>query len=108
MKDLVSPFAQRIYDALLKVPAGKITTYKDLAHAVGTRAYRAVGVSLSKNPFAPDVPCHRVIASDGSIGGFMRKKSGPDVERKKKMLKNEGIPIEYNQITNFQKYLYQF
>ena len=63
-------FAHRVYKKLLRVPKGKVTTYGTLAHAVGTRAYRAVGQVMNRNPYAPDVPCHRVISSNGTIGGF--------------------------------------
>lgn len=60
-------------------------TYKEVAHAIGKpKAYRAVGNALNRNPFAPEVPCHRVIKSDGSIGGFA---SGSN--KKLKLLKSE-------------------
>lgn len=71
-----------------KVPKGKVTTYKALAHALNTQAYRAVGNAMNKNPYAPEVPCHRVVGSDGSLVGFA---SG--LGKKKKMLESEGIII---------------
>lgn len=86
-------FNERCYEALRKVPKGKVTTYRDLAHVLGTRAYRAVGTAMNKNPYAPKVPCHRVINSDGRVGGFAR---GSD--EKIKMLKAEGIKIEEGKI----------
>ena len=63
-------FNERTYDLLKKVPKGKVTTYKALAEKLGTKAYRAVGQAMRCNPYAPKVPCHRVVKSDGSIGGF--------------------------------------
>lgn len=109
-KDLVkvSPFAQKIYDTLLKVPKGKLTTYKQLAEASGTRAYRAVGLILSKNPFAPDVPCHRVIASDGTLGGFMGSKGVLTVSEKIKLLVAEGIKIKDGKVVDYESILFDF
>lgn len=67
----VTPFQQKVYDFVKTIPKGKTATYKDVAAAIGKpKAYRAVGNALNKNPFAPIVPCHRVIKSDGTPGGF--------------------------------------
>ncbi|MCF7866088.1 MGMT family protein [Candidatus Woesearchaeota archaeon] len=88
IKKLSPTFKQKIYVALLAVPKGKVTTYKELANRVGSKAYRAIGQFMNKNPFAPSVPCHRVISSDGSLGGFA---SGLD--KKKVLLKKEGVVI---------------
>lgn len=86
-------FADKVYEELRKVPKGKVTTYKLLAEKLGTKAYRAVGSALKNNPYAPEVPCHRVIKSDGKIGGFMGKMSGEEVARKIVLLRNEGVEI---------------
>ena len=96
-------FNERCYDKLRKVPAGKITTYKDLAHALGTRAYRAVGNAMNKNPYMPEVPCHRVVKSDGSIGGY----AGGE-KAKIEMLEGEGIEIEKDKVKNFKDKLFVF
>ena len=62
----------RVYAKLLQVPEGKVTTYGDLAKAVGLEnGQRAIGTIMKKNPFPSIVPCHRVIKSDGKIGGFV-------------------------------------
>ena len=66
----ISSFAQKVYDKLIEVPKGFVTTYKDLAYAIGCRAYRAVGTAMNKNPYAPQVPCHRVIGSNGKLTGY--------------------------------------
>ncbi len=86
-------FADKVYEELRKVPKGKVTTYKLLAEKMGTKAYRAVGSALKNNPYAPEVPCHRVIKSDGKIGGFMGKIGGEEVARKIVLLRNEGVEI---------------
>lgn len=99
---------EKIYKLLKQVPKGKVTTYKELAQAAGTRAYRAVGTYMKENPYAPEVPCHRVVKSDGSIGGFNGKTSGKDVLRKIDMLKKEGIVFEEKKIKDFKKYLHKF
>ncbi len=88
-----TPFQKKVYDACSKVPKGKVTSYRDLAHAIHTKAYRAVGMALNKNPFSPRVPCHRVINADGRLGGFA---SG--LKNKIKLLKKEGIIITDNKI----------
>lgn len=86
-------FNERCYALLRKVPQGRVTTYQQLAHALGTKAYRAVGNAMNKNPYAPEVPCHRVVKSNGDLGGFA---SGP--RKKIAMLTKEGIMIENNRI----------
>jgi len=92
-------FQDKVYNLCKKVPKGKVTTYKEIARAIGTKAYRAVGTALNKNPFAPKVPCHRVVNSDGSIGGFA---SG--VDKKIRLLRKEGVEIKGKRI-NLKKYL---
>jgi len=84
-------FEDRVYAALKKVPRGRVTTYKILAGQVGCCSARAVGQALKRNPFAPRVPCHRVIASDLRIGGFGGRCSGPQIRRKRALLASEGV-----------------
>ncbi|MDP3766208.1 MAG: MGMT family protein [Nanoarchaeota archaeon] len=101
------PFNQKIYSLLKKVPKGKVTTYKALAEAAGTKAYRAVGQAMKCNPYAPVVPCHRVVSSDGSIGGFQGSKNpkGNEVKKKIRLLRKEGVGIKNNKV-NLKKYLF--
>ncbi len=94
-------FNERCYAVLRKVPKGKVTTYKAIAKKLNSNAYRAVGNAMNKNPHAPKVACHRVIKSDGSVGGFA---SG--TKNKIKMLKAEGIEIKKGKI-DLKKYLYK-
>jgi methylated-DNA-[protein]-cysteine S-methyltransferase len=72
-----------------KIPYGTVKTYKEIAKSINSRAYRAVGTAIGKNPFPIVIPCHRVIRSDGKIGGF---RGG--TQMKVEILKKEGIKIE--------------
>ncbi len=98
-------FADKVYDELRKVPLGKVTTYKLLAEKLGTKAYRAVGQVLRNNPFAPEVPCHRVVSSDGKIGGFMGDRVGESINKKIELLKSEGVEVAHGRVVNFQRVL---
>jgi methylated-DNA-[protein]-cysteine S-methyltransferase len=98
--------AQEAYRLLKRVPKGKVTTYKALGNALGTNAYQAIGQIMRQNPYAPKVPCHRVVRSDGSIGGFMGKREGKEIGRKKEMLKKEGIEFIGDGIKNFERVLF--
>ncbi len=82
-----TPFRQAVWKACMAIPAGQTRSYKWIAEQIGRPgAVRAVGSALGKNPFAPIVPCHRVIRSDGNPGGF----SAPGgVKAKLKLLKKE-------------------
>lgn len=103
-----STFAEKIYQQLKKVPKGRVTTYKELANSLNSKAYQAVGTTMKNNPYAPYVPCHRVVNSDGSIGGFKGKKTGKTIKEKIKMLKNEGIEIKNGKIVDFKNIIYKF
>lgn len=87
----VSRFQQKVYEALLQIPRGRVTTYKLLAIAIGCKSAQAVGQALRRNPYAPEVPCHRVIKSDLTIGGFSGKNKGIEIKRKMELLKKEGV-----------------
>jgi len=99
-----SDFAQAVYSALKKVPQGRVTSYSALTNASGRPgAARAIGNALNKNPFAPQVPCHRVVKSNGEVGGFAH-----GTKKKIKLLKSEGIKIKNNKIIDFNLVLYKF
>lgn len=83
-----------VYQLLLKIPRGKVTTYKIIAKFVKCNSFRAVGQVLKKNAFAPEVPCHRVIRSDLTLGGFTGSTSNKTVEIKFQILKSEGIEFD--------------
>lgn len=99
---MIKTFNERCYNLLKKVPQGKVTTYKALAHALKTKAYRAVGRAMNQNPFAPRVPCHRVVNSDGRLGGYAL-----GLQKKISLLKDEGIEIK-NSTIDLKKFEYNF
>ena len=105
--ELPTEFSGKVYGFCSRVPKGKVTTYGEIARAVGKPgSSRAVGQALKRNPYAPRVPCHRVVKSDGSLGGYGgagRKKT----EKKRKMLAKEGIGIAKGKV-NLEKHLHQF
>ena len=96
-------FDQRCLVMVMKVPKGKVTTYRELAHALGTKAYRAVGQAMNRNPELVSVPCHRVIKSNGEVGGYAL-----GIDRKKELLKMEGVQVEANGRINLSKHLHLF
>ena len=91
MKPQGTKFQLKVWKYLKKIPRGSIKTYSEVAKAIGMPlAVRAVANAIGKNPYPPKVPCHRVIRSDGSLGGY----SGVGgIKTKKKLLKKEGIIV---------------
>jgi methylated-DNA-[protein]-cysteine S-methyltransferase len=85
-------FNEKCYEVLKKVPRGKVTTYKEIAKALKSKAYRAVGNAMNKNPegfcSGGKVPCHRVVNSDGEIGGFAHGS-----KKKIEILRKEGVEV---------------
>lgn len=85
----ITAFQRKVYLELLNVPAGETVTYGELARRIGCRSAQAVGQALKRNPFAPEVPCHRVVAADGSLGGYNGERGGEMLERKRALLAAE-------------------
>jgi len=84
-----TPFQILVWKEIAKIPYGKTKTYKELAIAIGKpKSARAVANACGKNPYAPTIPCHRVIRSDGKLGGYSGKGG---INTKIKLLKQEGI-----------------
>lgn len=82
-------FRQRVYEMTKKIPQGKVATYGQIAKLAGNKkAARVVGMCMKTNPDAPKTPCHRIVASDGSLTGYSGKGG---VMQKKKMLIAEGV-----------------
>jgi methylated-DNA-[protein]-cysteine S-methyltransferase len=79
-------FNQKVWALTARIPAGRVTTYAEIARKLGSKAYRAVGNALNRNPYAPGVPCHRVVGSNGSLTGF-----AGGLAKKKEMLAQEGV-----------------
>ena len=94
-KDIkITRHQQKVYDFLVtQVPKGKVTTYGTIARAIGSSP-RAVGGALKCNPYAPKIPCHRVVSMDGSIGGFNGVTKGEPISRKIALLKKEGVKFD--------------
>jgi len=87
-------FNQKVWAMTARIPRGKVATYGDIARALGTQAYRAVGNALNKNPYAPAVPCHRVVGSTGALTGF-----AGGIAKKQRLLRGEGLSIEEDQVS---------
>ena len=91
MKLAGTKFQLKVWAYLRKIPRGSLKTYSQVAKAIGKpRAVRAVANAIGKNPLAPQIPCHRVIRSDGSLGGYSGKGG---IKTKRLLLKKEGIML---------------
>ena len=91
MKLVGTEFQLKVWAYLSKIPRGKVKTYSQVAKAIGKPlAVRAVANAIGKNPYAPKIPCHRVIRSDGSLGGYSGKGG---VKTKRFLLLKEGITL---------------
>jgi methylated-DNA-[protein]-cysteine S-methyltransferase len=85
-------FQLKVWNYLKKIPRGKVKTYLDVAKAIGKpKAFRAVANAVGKNPFPPKIPCHRVIRSDGSLGGYSGKGG---INEKRRLLRSEKVFIK--------------
>ena len=91
MKLIGTKFQLKVWTYLRKIPRGSVKTYSQVAKDIGKpRAIRAVANAIGKNPYAPKIPCHRVIRSDGSLGGYSGRGG---VKTKRFLLKKEGIKL---------------
>jgi len=96
-------FQDQVLRMVPKVPRGKVTTYKELARALGRpKAWRAVASALASNPHPVKIPCHRVVRSDGSIGGYRL-----GARRKIELLSDEGVEIRERKV-RLSRYLFRF
>lgn len=86
-------FCQKVWALTARVPKGKVTTYSAIARKLGSKGYRAVGMAMNRNPFAPEVPCHRVVGSDGRLTGF-----AGGLDKKRRMLLEEGVVIRQDKV----------
>ena len=94
---------QNCYDLLKQIPVGKVTTYKILADKLGFKSYRGIGQIVGANPNAPQVPCPRVVKSDGGISGYAF-----GVDQKIALLKKEGVIVKDDKVENFQSIIHKF
>ncbi len=96
-------FQSRVLKLVSTIPKGKVTTYKELARALGSpRAYRAAANALARNPSPVKIPCHRVVRSDGGAGGYRL-----GVQRKVRLLATEGVNVRDGKI-DLSKHMFHF
>ena len=85
-------FQLKVWNYLKKIPKGKVKTYLEVAEAIGKpKAFRAVANAIGKNPYHPKIPCHRVIRSDGSLGGYSGKGG---IKKKRRLLEIEKVYLK--------------
>ena len=101
-----TPFQAAVWRLLSQIPEGRVTSYGEIARALGKPgAVRAVGTAVGKNPFAPEVPCHRVVPSDGRIGNYS---GGEGVATKIALLEREGVRVRGGRIVGFDACFFRF
>lgn len=89
-------FTHKVYSLVSKIPRGKVATYGQITRLAGNpKAARAVGMAMKHNPDTRCIPCHRVVASDGSLGGYS---VGKGIETKKELLLKEGVVFSKNKV----------
>lgn len=92
-----TPFQKRVLSLLCQVPRGRVTTYGLMSKHLGSSP-RAIGNAMRRNPFAPEVPCHRVVATGGALGGFKgqwpKDGEGITLDEKRVLLRGEGIKFD--------------
>ncbi len=98
-------FQHAVWKALEQIPSGKVTSYAAIARYLETGAVRAVGSAVGKNPNAPQVPCHRVVRSDGTIGNYS---GGEGVATKIRLLSQEGVETSEGRIVDFDTVFWDF
>ena len=93
-------FQRRVYELVQGIPRGRVTTYKTVAEALGCGSCQAIGQALRRNPYAPRVPCHRVIAADLTLGGFRGTTEGSSMAAKENMLALEGVEFKNGKLAD--------
>jgi len=101
--DLTASFAERCYMLLKQIPAGRVTSYKALAKALNSKAYRAVGSAMAKNKDLITTPCHRVVKSNGQVGEYALGS-----EEKIALLEKEGVKIIDKKVQDFDDLMFRF
>lgn len=99
----MSDFNEKCYELLKLIPEGKVTTYKEMANALDTKAWRAVGSAMAKNENLFVIPCHRVVRSDGSVGEYAL-----GVDKKVDILTKEGVRITNGKVKNLKFFMHSF
>jgi methylated-DNA-[protein]-cysteine S-methyltransferase len=97
-------FIEKVLDLTKKIPSGKVTTYLEIAKKLGNPGLaRAVGNALNKNPYILRIPCHRVIRTNGEVGGFAQ-----GTDKKVKYLKRESVIMVDGKVKNLNKILFRY
>ncbi|WP_100551124.1 MGMT family protein [Caedibacter taeniospiralis] len=103
----MTEFQQRVYSALMLIPKGKVTTYKHLARYISCNSAQAIGQALKRNLNAPEVPCHRVVKSDLSIGGYNGHTRGDKIDQKIAYLQAEGVSFHHGKVMSYCVFTFQ-
>ena len=96
-------FMEKAWAVTARIPAGSVATYSQIARVLGGRASRAVGMAMSRNPYAPRVPCHRVVGADGRLTGY-----AGGLEKKRKLLRGEGVKLLDENRVDLSAHLFSF
>ena len=96
-------FPQKVWTLTARIPAGQVSTYRQIALALNSRAYRAVGQALHNNPYAPGVPCHRVVGSNGRLTGY-----AGGLAMKARLLIKEGVQCSNSKVVDLATHLHHF
>lgn len=86
-------FSEKVYEIVKTISKGKVMSYKQVAEKLGSKAYRAVGTALKNNPDPNIIPCHRVIRTNGKIGGYFGHIDDDQSKKKEKILRKEGVKM---------------
>lgn len=103
---MITFFQQKVFNAVAQIPEGRVTTYKLVAEYLQCHSSQAIGQALKKNPYSPEIPCHRVIASDLSLGGYKGNTDAANTKSKLDLLTREGIQFENNKLKDKNKMFY--
>nr|MDO8098047.1 MGMT family protein [Candidatus Njordarchaeota archaeon] len=97
---------RKVLKLLLNIPKGKVTTYREIARALGNiNLSRAVGNAVRDNPYPVKIPCHRVVRSSGEVGGYGGEATGKNVTKKVELLREEGVLVDDTNRIDLQRYL---
>lgn len=94
---------ETVFELIKKIPLGSVSTYKILASACNSKAYRAIGTLVGKNKNIPSVPCHRIVKNNGEVGNYVY-----GTPKKIEILGSEGVYVHKNKVVNFDKKLFKF
>ena len=103
MNEINQSFNERCYELLKLIPEGKVTTYREIAMALNTRAWRAVGSAMAKNKNLFVIPCHRVVRSDGTVGQYAL-----GADKKSDILIKEGVAVINGKVKDLDKFMHKF